>query len=40
LLPHFGSIAAVTQEGFGDKGFVAYRVHDDVQRHEAMGLGM
>ena len=30
----------VTQDSFGDKGFVSYRVADHVQNHEAMGLGM
>lgn len=29
----------VTQANYGDKGFVAYRVGDSVQKHEAYGIG-
>jgi len=29
----------VTQENYGDKGFVSYRVSDNVTKHEAYGVG-
>jgi hypothetical protein len=30
----------VSDENFGKKNFVGYRVHDDVDHHEADGIGV